>query len=250
MLASAALLMEMSPLANPKASNVNSQTFKTVNDSTEARYVSVDGVKINKNPDLAINPKAQNGIGATKIVKTAIKLIINNKSKVEQRLVNSKAEVLIEAEQTSNRVSKEVFNESSNILERYTSEFINNVSTGMSFNYDDNGNIQSANIGPEGIKIDTSKFVINDGDVIVQNGRTTIKDAYIDKLFSKQATIEYLKATDIDLNRATIIGSRAGESTVITGGKIRSTGSFVRTFPQGNVTYEAFTESWNRVYRA
>ncbi|EOD4306878.1 hypothetical protein ACJQOV_002404, partial [Staphylococcus pseudintermedius] len=213
-------------------------------------YVSADGVKINKNSDLAINPKAQNRIGATKIVKTAIKLIINNKSKVEQRLVNSKAEVLIEAEQTSNRVSKEVFNESSNILERYTSEFINNVSTGMSFNYDDNGNIQSANIGPEGIKIDTSKFVINDGDVIVQNGRTTIKDAYIDKLFSKQATIEYLKATDIDLNRATIIGSRAGESTVLTGGKIRSTGSFVRTFPQGNVTYEAFTESWNRVYRA
>ncbi|HBJ9552897.1 TPA: hypothetical protein LEQ77_001360 [Staphylococcus pseudintermedius] len=169
---------------------------------------------------------------------------------VEQRLVNSKAEVLIEAEQTSNRVSKEVFNESSKILERYTSEFINNVSTGMSFNYDDNGNIQSANIGPEGIKIDTSKFVINDGDVIVQNGRTTIKDAYIDKLFSNQATIEYLKATDIDLNRATVSGLKNGESTVLTGGKIRSTGSFVRTFPQGSVTYEAFTESWNGVYRA
>ncbi|HBK5945342.1 TPA: hypothetical protein LMU38_002613, partial [Staphylococcus pseudintermedius] len=48
---------------------------------------------------------------------------------VEQRLVNSKAEVLIEAEQTSNRVSKEVFNESSKTLEKYTSEFINNVST-------------------------------------------------------------------------------------------------------------------------
>ncbi|EIT1003544.1 hypothetical protein L1G59_001238 [Staphylococcus pseudintermedius] len=169
---------------------------------------------------------------------------------VEQRLVNSKAEVLIEAEQTSNRVSKEVFNENSKTLERYTSEFINNVSTGMSFNYDDNGNIQSAHIGPEGIKIDTSKFVINDGDVIVQNGRTTIKDAYIDKLFSNQATIEYLKATDIDLNRATVSGSKNGESTVLTGGKIRSTGSFVRTFPQGNVTYEAFTESWNGVYRA
>ncbi|MGS4122018.1 phage tail spike protein [Staphylococcus pseudintermedius] len=169
---------------------------------------------------------------------------------VEQRLVNSKAEVLIEAEQTSNRVSKEVFNENSKTLERYTSEFINNVSTGMSFNYDDNGNIQSAHIGPEGIKIDTSKFVINDGDVIVQNGRTTIKDAYIDKLFSNQATIEYLKATDIDLNRATVSGSKNGESTVLTGGKIRSTDSFVRTFPQGSVTYEAFTESWNGVYRA
>ncbi|EOD4286335.1 phage tail spike protein [Staphylococcus pseudintermedius] len=169
---------------------------------------------------------------------------------VEQRLVNSKAEVLIEAEQTSNRVSKEVFNESSKTLEKYTSEFINNVSTGMSFNYDDNGNIQSANVGPDGIKFDTTKFIINDGDVIIQNGVTTIKDAYIDKLFSKQATIEYLKATDIDLNRATVKGSKNGESTILTGGKIRSTGSFVRTFPQGSVTYEAFTESWNGVYRS
>lgn len=169
---------------------------------------------------------------------------------VEQRLVNSKAEVLIEAEQTSNRVSKEVFNESSKTLEKYTSEFINNVSTGMSFNYDNNGNIQSANVGPDGIKFDTTKFIINDGDVIIQNGVTTIKDAYIDKLFSKQATIEYLKATDIDLNRATVKGSKNGESTILSGGKIRSTGSFIRSFPQGNVTYEAFTESWNGVYRA
>lgn len=169
---------------------------------------------------------------------------------VEQRLVNSKAEVLIEAEQTSNRVSKEVFNESSKTLERYTSEFINNVSTGMSFNYDDNGNIQSANVGPDGIKFDTTKFIINDGDVIIQNGVTTIKDAYIDKLFSKQATIEYLKATDIDLNRATVKGSKNGESTILSGGKIRSTGSFQRTFPEGAVTYEAFTESWNGVYRS
>lgn len=172
------------------------------------------------------------------------------KNDVEQRLVNSKAEVLIEAEQTSNRVSKEVFNESSKTLERYTSEFINNVSTGMSFNYDDNGNIQSANVGPDGIKFDTTKFIINDGDVIIQNGVTTIKDAYIDKLFSKQATIEYLKATDIDLNRATVKGSKNGESTILSGGKIRSTGSFQRTFPEGAVTYEAFTESWNGVYRS
>ncbi|HAR5905542.1 TPA: hypothetical protein I1596_001974 [Staphylococcus pseudintermedius] len=169
---------------------------------------------------------------------------------VEQRLVNSKAEVLIEAEQTSNRVSKEVFNESSKTLEKYTSEFINNVSTGMSFNYDNNGNIQSANVGPDGIKFDTTKFIINDGDVIIQNGVTAIKDAYIDKLFSKQATIEYLKATDIDLNRATVKGSKNGESTILSGGKIRSTGSFQRTFPEGAVTYEAFTESWNGVYRS
>ncbi|MDE9991724.1 tail fiber domain-containing protein [Staphylococcus pseudintermedius] len=148
------------------------------------------------------------------------------------------------------RTTKQEFNATNRTLSNVLAEIVQNVTDGTTLRYDDNGVAQSLNIGPQGIKLDTSKFVINDGDVVVQNGRTTIKDSYIDKLFSNQATIEYLKATDIDLNRATVSGAKNGESTVLTGGKIRSTGSFVRTFPQGSVTYEAFTESWNGVYRA
>ncbi|WP_181897462.1 phage tail spike protein [Staphylococcus felis] len=148
------------------------------------------------------------------------------------------------------RATVEEFNASRKTLSRVLADLTINTTTGLSLNYDENGAIQSHTIGPGGVKIDTTKFVINDGDVVVQNGRTTIKDAYIDKLFSKQATIEYLKAIDIDLNRATVSGSRDGESTVLSGGKIRSTGSFTRTFPQGSVTYEAYTESWNGVYRS
>ncbi|HGH0827243.1 TPA: phage tail spike protein [Staphylococcus pseudintermedius] len=148
------------------------------------------------------------------------------------------------------RTTKQEFNATNRTLSNVLAEIVQNVTDGTTLRYDDNGVAQSLNIGPQGIKLDATKFVINDGDVIVQNGRTTIKDAYIDKLFSKQATIEYLKAIDVDLNKATVSGSRDGESTVLTGGKIRSTGSFIRSFPQGNVTYEAFTESWNGVYRA
>ncbi|WP_241954870.1 phage tail spike protein [Staphylococcus chromogenes] len=168
----------------------------------------------------------------------------------DKKLSVAKTEILQDGEQISQRVSKDVFNTSSQTLNRVVSEFINNTTDGMTFRFDENGNIQSHSIGPQGIKFDATKFEINDGDVVVKNGRTTIKDAYIDKLFSNQATIEYLKATDIDLNRATVSGTSNGESTVLSGGKIRSTGSFTRTFPQGNVTYEAFTESWNGVYRA
>lgn len=148
------------------------------------------------------------------------------------------------------RATKEEYNASKKILSRVLADLTINTTTGLSLIYDENGSIQSHTVGPGGIKIDTTKFVINDGDVIVQNGRTTIKDAYIDKLFSKQATIEYLKAVDVDLNRATVSGSKDGESTILSGGKIRSTGSFTRTFPQGSVTYEAYTESWNGVYRS
>lgn len=79
---SAVLLSTISPFADAKESNIkNEPSTTTANSSNQAKYVTVDGVKINRNPNLPVNPEAQNRIGATKVVKTAIKLIINNKSK-------------------------------------------------------------------------------------------------------------------------------------------------------------------------
>lgn len=47
-----------------------------------------------------------------------------------------------------------------------------------------------------------------------------------------------------------VFGARNDEQTEITGGKIRSIGEFTRTFPEGDATYRAYTESWNGVYRS
>ncbi|MBO0928230.1 hypothetical protein J2P86_03405 [Staphylococcus sp. 30400_3112M30941] len=47
-------------------------------------YVTIDGVKINRNPDLPQNPQAQERIGGSKVVKTAIKFIINHKSEAKE----------------------------------------------------------------------------------------------------------------------------------------------------------------------
>ncbi|MCO4364416.1 phage tail spike protein [Staphylococcus agnetis] len=153
---------------------------------------------------------------ANKISDTVTKSEYEND--VKQKLSASKAEVLIEAERTSNRVSKEVFDASSQTLNRVVSEFINNTTSGMTFTYDENGNIQSQNIGPQGIKFDATKFEINDGDVVVKNGRTTIKDAYIDKLFSNQATIN--KLNSIDIQARTIRASDNQASVNVEGGTI------------------------------
>lgn len=176
--------------------------------------------------------------------------ILNSNRERDQILSQYNTRITQNGRDINLRTTKHEFNATNRTLSNVLAEIVQNVTDGTTLRYDDNGVAQSLNIGPRGIKFDATKFEINDGDVVIQNGRTFIKDAYIDKLFSNQATIEYLKATDIDLNRATVSGSKNGESTVLTGGKIRSTGSFVRTFPQGNVTYEAFTESWNGVYRA
>ncbi|EIO0094421.1 hypothetical protein LO087_001020 [Staphylococcus pseudintermedius] len=147
---------------------------------------------------------------------------------VEQRLVNSKAEVLIEAEQTSNRVSKEVFNENSKTLERYTSEFINNVSTGMSFNYGDNGNIQSMNIGRDGIKLkgDRVDITVNkDFNVLVNDVSNKADETNI----VNKLNLSH-EGLDINVNN---IGIRGGSSTSyvdIRNDLIELSGEYTRTF--------------------
>ncbi|PTG01397.1 hypothetical protein BU649_11820, partial [Staphylococcus chromogenes] len=136
----------------------------------------------------------------------------------DKKLSVARTEILQDGEQISQRVSREVFNASSQTLNRVVSEFINNTTSGMTFTYDENGNIQSQNIGPQGIKFDATKFEINDGDVVVKNGRTTIKDAYIDKLFSNQATIN--KLNSIDIQARTIRASDNQASVNVEGGTI------------------------------
>ncbi|WP_241955912.1 hypothetical protein [Staphylococcus chromogenes] len=79
---SAVLLSTVTPFADAKENIAKNETSTTTaNNNTQARYVTIDGVKINRNPNLPVNPGAQNRIGATKVVKTAIKLIINKKVK-------------------------------------------------------------------------------------------------------------------------------------------------------------------------
>ncbi|MDG4944684.1 hypothetical protein OSX66_12565 [Staphylococcus agnetis] len=147
---------------------------------------------------------------------------------VEQKLSTTKAEVLIEAEQTSNRVSKEVFNAKSKTLERYTSEFINNVSEGMSFRYDDNGNIQSHSIGPQGIKVKGDKldiqlnkeFNLLVSDVAKKADETNI----INKINLSR------EGLDINVNN---IGIRGGDSVnylEIKNNSVLSRGNFTRTW--------------------
>lgn len=75
-------------------------------------------------------------------------------------------------------------------------------------------------------------------------------EALVSRLTAKGAFIKNIQAIDINLNRATVKGTTKDETTVLSGGKIRSTGTFTRTFPQGSATYEAYTESWNGTYRA
>lgn len=147
---------------------------------------------------------------------------------VEQKLSTTKAEVLIEAEQTSNRVSKEVFNAKSKTLERYTSEFINNVSEGMSFRYDDNGNIQSHSRGPQGIKVKGDKLDIQlnkEFNLLVSDVAKKADETNITNKINLSR-----EGLDINVNN---IGIRGGDSVnylEIKNNSVLSRGNFTRTW--------------------
>ncbi|PKF30529.1 hypothetical protein CW697_02640 [Macrococcoides caseolyticum] len=121
----------------------------------------------------------------------------SDKEGIINKIDETKSEVLKESNQIAQSVSKKVYDNESKTLNQTLSQYINSISTGHQFTYDENGNISSFGIGSSGIKLNGKVIDMNEGDLTIQNGITTIKDAYIDKLFSKQATINYLDAIGI-----------------------------------------------------
>ncbi|NJH83801.1 hypothetical protein GLV82_06590 [Staphylococcus agnetis] len=146
----------------------------------------------------------------------------------DKKLSVAKTEILQDGEQISQRVSREVFNASSQTLNRVVSEFINNTTDGMTFTYDDNSNIQSFNVGPQGVKIKGDKvdiklnkeFNLLVGDVSKKADETNI----INKINLSR------EGLDINVNN---IGIRGGDSVnylEIKNNSVLSRGRFTRTW--------------------
>ncbi|PCF77631.1 hypothetical protein B4W69_13995, partial [Staphylococcus delphini] len=122
---------------------------------------------------------------------------------------------------------------------RYTSEFINNVSTGMFFNYDDNGNIQSANIGRDGIKLkgDRVDITVNkDFNVLVNDVANKADETNIvNKLNLSREGLE------IDVNNVGIRGGDSSEYVHIKNDEITLYGTYTRNWAGTTETNNVFT---------
>lgn len=127
----------------------------------------------------------------------------------DQKLTTMKTEIIQDGKKISQEVSQQIYNASSKTLNQTLSQYINSISTGHQFTYDENGNITSFTVGPSGVKLNAKVIDMNNGDVTIKDGVTTIKDAYIDKLFAKQATIEYLNSTDITAKRLQAVDKKS-----------------------------------------
>lgn len=129
------------------------------------------------------------------------------------------------------RATKQEFNSTNKTLSKTISDFTNNVATGMTFTYDENGTIQSMNIGKDGIKLrgDRVDITVNkDFNVVAQNLNDKVgKDEVINRLNLSP------EGLDIDVNK---IGIRGGDNTnyiYLSQDKIEMAGTFQRTF-RGN----------------
>ncbi|MCD8882640.1 phage tail spike protein [Mammaliicoccus sciuri] len=156
------------------------------NDTTEIKVTDAMIVEGNKIGDYSQAPKEQ-----------------------EERLETMETIIEQNGKDIKLKASEEEFNKTKQTLSKIATEILMNTTTGVTISYDDNGNVNDVNVGPEGVKINTDVFEINDGDVIVKDGVTTIKEAYIDKLFSNKATIEYLNSVDITAKRIQAVDNKA-----------------------------------------
>ena len=158
-----------------------------------------------------------------------LKNTISETEYISDELSKSQSALEQYSSELKSKVSYTEMNGTNKTLEKLLTEF-SQTADGFNFKIDSNGMIQDLTFDRNGFKLNSNLIEFNDGDVVIKDGVTTIKDAYIDKLFSKTAFVEQLKAVDIDLNRATITG---GDST-----------NNIKLDHQSIMSYGIFTRSW------
>ncbi|MDU7035986.1 MAG: phage tail spike protein, partial [Staphylococcus simulans] len=130
------------------------------------------------------------------------------------------------------RATKEEFNASRKTLSKVVSDLTVNTTTGLTLSYDENGNIQSHTVGPDGIMFKGDRVNINvnkDFQVLAGNVNNKVgKDEIINRLNLSP------EGLDINVNN---LGIRGGDTTnylSIKNQEILSRGTFTRTW--GGVT--------------
>ncbi|MEB7449865.1 hypothetical protein NGB74_02425 [Staphylococcus chromogenes] len=97
------------------------------------------------------------------------------KQQTDQTLKTYDTRIVQNGREISQRATKEEFNQSRKTLSQVISELTNSTMNGLTYTYDENGSIQSFNVGPNGTSINTSKLTIDAGDVSLKDGVFKVK---------------------------------------------------------------------------
>ncbi|OFJ75068.1 phage tail spike protein [Staphylococcus sp. HMSC056G08] len=153
-----------------------------------------------------------------------------NENEAKLNLINT--EIAQNGRDINARATKEEFNASRKTLSKVVSDLTVNTTTGLTLSYDENGNITSSTVGPDGIMLKGDRVNINvnkDFQVLAGNVNNKVgKDEIINRLNLSP------EGLDINVNN---LGIRGGDSTnylSIKNQEILSRGTFTRTW--GGVT--------------
>lgn len=97
------------------------------------------------------------------------------KEDTDVKLIKMNTDISQNGKDIQLRATKEEFNTSRKTLSQVISELTNSTMNGLTYTYDENGAIQSFNVGPNGTSINTSKLTIDAGDVSLKDGVFTVR---------------------------------------------------------------------------
>lgn len=152
----------------------------------------------------------------------------NDKEDTETKLTTMDTLISQNGQDIQQRATKEEFNTSKKTLSKVISDFTNNVATGMTFTYDENGAIQLMNIGSDGIKLKGDKVDITvnkDFNVVTQSLNNKVgKDEVVNRLNLSN------EGLDINVNKLGIVGGDSTNNLTIRNNQVMSRGQFTRTW--------------------
>lgn len=150
------------------------------------------------------------------------------KQDADTKLTNMTTSITQNGQDIQQRATKEEFNTSKKTLSKVISDFTNNVATGMTFTYDENGAIQLMNIGSDGIKLKGDKVDITvnkDFNVVTQSLNNKVgKDEVINRINLSN------EGLDINVNKLGIVGGDSTNNLTIRNNQVLSRGKYSRTW--------------------
>lgn len=152
----------------------------------------------------------------------------NKNNEVQKTLTKMNTDISQNGKDIQLRATKEEFNATNKTLSKTVADFTTNVATGMTFTYNENGTIQSMNIGKDGIKLRGDKV-----DITVNKEFNVVANK-VDNKVGKDEVINRLNLSpeglDINVNK---VGIRGGDSRTylnLSQDTIELAGTFVRTW--------------------
>ena len=142
-----------------------------------------------------------------------LKNTISETEYISDELSKSQSALEQHSYELNTKVSYTEMNGTNKTLEKLLTEF-SQTSSGFNFKIDSNGMIQDLTFDRNGFKLNSNLIEFNDGDVVIKDGRTTIKDAFIEKLKSTIITSEQVRVAYNNISNSVRITPSGLETTI------------------------------------